>query len=192
MADSKMTTRGKMSRIDGLPEDIRDEINRLLRARVPQADIIKRLQQPLADKGEPPLSRSGLNRHANKMEKWEARINATRGLADRWMSKFGERPTGQTGEVIIEMLRIMAFELTQKFGDNIDAEDEDMAATTELISNLALSVQRLERASEMSSKREKEWRKAFAQEAETAAKKSGISPDKASALRAMLTGGDVS
>ena len=174
-----------MGRIDQLPEDIRDLLHRLLREGVPQSEILRRLEPPLAAAGERPLSKAGLNRYATRMERMGARIREAREVASVWTAKFGDEPTGEVGQQVVEMLRIMAFDLTLRADQ--DAGGGEPALDADTINALALAVQRLERADAISKRRESEMRSAWAREAEGAAKRVGISGDMAQALREALT-----
>ena len=184
-ADKNKETRGRMSRIDQLPEDIRNLLHRLLREGVPQSVILRRLEAPLAAAGQRALSKSGINRYATRMERMGARIREAREVASVWTAKFGAEPTGEVGQQVVEMLRIMAFDLTLRADQDADGGEPALDADT--INALALAVQRLERADAISKRREGEMRSAWAREAEGAAKKVGISGDLAGALREALT-----
>lgn len=174
-----------MGRIQQLPEELRDEINRLLRQGISQVEILDRLKNPLQEAGQAPISRSSLNRYATRMEQTGRRIREAREIAGVWTQKFGEAPTGDLSSHIIEMLRTLTFEITLKAGDD-GAED---AMDVEDVNKLALAVQRLETAAAQSHRREREIREEVAAQAEKEMKRAGISGPVASAVRAAL-GGD--
>ena len=149
-----------MSRIQRLPQPIKDRLDDLLRAGVPQTEIL-RVTSPLLDAaGEQPLSQSGLNRYATRMEAVGRRIREAREAAAAWTAKFGEAPTGELGQHVIEILRGLSLDLS------LDAqENDDPTARMENLAQLALAVQRLERAAGMSATRERALRAELAERA---------------------------
>ncbi len=185
----KKPTRGRKGRIEQLPEPIVKQVHSLLRANVPQTEIIRILKQPLEDIGEAPLAPATLNRYATKVERYGRRMREAREVASAWIARFGEEPASEVGQLIIEMLRSVAFEIMVKAQDAIEegeAPDIDPAQ----LKDLAMALQRLERASEISAKRERDLRSELAKQAETAAKKAGISDNTAAAIRAALDEAD--
>ena len=74
MADEPRPTRGRLSRIQQLPADIKARLDELLRSGVSQKAILDQLAPLCESAGEPPISRSGLNRYATRMEA-EARLD---------------------------------------------------------------------------------------------------------------------
>ncbi len=173
-------TRGRMSRIQQLPPKIKKALDGLLVSGVSQAEILRRLNPELKAAAKKPLSAAGLNRYSSKMEKMGRRIRESREIAEVWTGKFGEAPQGDVGQMIIEMLRTMAYDLT------LAAGAAGATLDTSIINDLALAVQRLEKAADISVKRERELRQEMARQAEVEVKKQGISPDIASAIRTAL------
>ena len=157
-------TRGRMSRIEQLPADIKDRIDELLRTGVPQAEILRRLEGPLGEIGEKPLSAAGLNRYATQMEEIGAELRETRAIAEAWRSKFGERPVSELGQLTVEVLSTLAFKASLQARKSA-ADDPEASIDPELLNDLALAQFRLERAAEVGTRREKTLREAFAREA---------------------------
>ena len=187
--------RGQMSRIQQLDDDLKELLDRLLRSGVTQRDILDRLNPLLTERGDQPLSRSGLNRYTQKMERVGRRIRESREIAGAWVSKFGEQPTGELSQIVIEMLRTMAFDLAFKAHEGLDADDGDEAAPAvdaSMIGELALAVQRMERSSAISADRERkvraEVREEAADAAATEAKAQGVPSDICSAIREVVQG----
>lgn len=179
-----------MSRIQQMPDDIKQQIDKMLRDRVPQTEILRRLAQPLQEAGEAPLSAAGLNRYSSKMEQVGRRIRETREVAAAWTARLGEEPTSEISRQVIEMLRTFAFEIALRADGGEGEEDDEPPMSIGQLKDLALGVQRLERAAETSLKREQDLRRAFekeaAQELAAEAKKQGLSADVTAALRAAL------
>ena len=176
-------TRGRMSRIQQLPPEIKAYLDRRLREGASQAEVREETAAMLAEIDEPPLSRSGVNRYATRMEAVGQRFRQSREVAEAWIAKFGEEPTGEVGQAVVEMLRTLAFETTLKA-----TEDPDDTMDADTLVNLALAVQRLERAAEIGTKRERAWRREAADKGAGAARKAGVSADTAAAIRAAIEG----
>lgn len=159
-------TRGRMSRIQQLPASLKERLDTLLRAGVPQAEILRVTAPLLEASGERPLSAAGLNRYASRMEEIGQQIREAREAAAAWTAKFGEAPTGELGAHIIDILRKIAFDLAR---DSHGAEGAEQQVET--LASLALTVQRLERAAGLSAARERALRKELAELAAAEAEK---------------------
>ena len=177
--------RGRPSRIEQLGGEIQDTVDRLLRGGTSQREILRALEPLCAAAGAAPISRSGLNRYSQQMEELGKKIRETRAVADAWVAQLGEEPTGQVSELIVEMLRTAVFQIAAHLqaGEDIDPDD---------VGRLALAVQRLEKASEISLRREQKIRDEFAAATSAAvdaeAKRRGVSPEVAQALRSVVEG----
>lgn len=187
----RKTTRGKMGRIPQLPPKIKSKLDQMLRDGFAQAEIIRRLETPLAQIGEKPLSAAGLNRYATKVEGVGVRMRQAREVAEAWAAKFGESESKLSSH-IIEMLRVLIFEHTLQAAEEQNADGGEGAAAApvsqEVIAGLALAAQRIERAAEMGAKRDRELRQELAGVVDAEAKRQGLSPDTAGAIRAALLG----
>lgn len=172
-----------MSRIQQLPPAIKDVLDRLLRRNVSQSEILQRLEPLLAEAGESPLSKSSLSRYAVRMEAVGARMREARAVAEAWTAGATDIDSeSRLGRHIIEMLRTLAFDHVI----SLDPGDTETPLSAQAINDLALAVQRLENAADLTSRREREIRREVAAQAETEAKKRGISGDTAAALREAL------
>ncbi|MCY4121683.1 MAG: DUF3486 family protein [Acidobacteria bacterium] len=164
MPEADRTTRGRMSRIQQLPAPIKARLDKLLSSGVSQKDILAHLAPLLEEIGERPLSAPALNRYATRMEAMGRRIREAREVAAVWAEKFGEQPAGDLSSSVIEMLRMLSFELTHR-------ADEDGSVDVETLRGLALTMQRLERASKLNADRERALRKELAELAAEEAEK---------------------
>ena len=170
-------TRGRASSIETLPDDIKNCLDKMLRKKgTTQSDILEQVNSLLDEAGvEKPISKSALNRYSTRMETIGAKMRESQDVADMWVSRLGDKPTGEVGQLLIQMVRSLAFETTMTAMEGDEVVDPDM------IKDLALGISRLEKASEMSLKREKEIRKAFAEEAATETEKvlsnQGMTPE---------------
>lgn len=154
----RRVTRGRMSNVDRLPKAILDRLNELLRGGATQRDIL-RLLAPEAEAAGHRLTRSGLNRYATRMAGIGQNIREAREIAEVWVAKIGERPTGEVGRLIVEMLRTFAFEYLTSSPDG-SAPDMD----PKMLADISLAVQRLEKAADTSIKRERALREQMAQD----------------------------
>lgn len=166
MPGARPPTRGRMGRIQQLPPDIKDRLDDLLRSGVSQKEILARLAPLCAASGTPPISRSGLNRYATRMEAMGRRIREAREAAAAWTAKLGDTPTSNVGGYTLEVLRTLVCDLTLQAGD----DDLDI----EKLEGIALTLQRIERAGKLNADRERALRRELAElaaaEAEKAAK----------------------
>ena len=163
-------TRGRQSRIDGFPPSIKARIDELLRSGATQRDILKRLEGPLREAGERPLSAAGLNRYASRMAEVGQDLRELNAIADAWTSKLGEEPTGNVGALTIQVLRSLSFQATMRARAAFEGGEEvDLGELAGLIGDLALQQQRLERSANLNLARERELRNAVAAKAAEAA-----------------------
>lgn len=187
----KKPTRGKMSRIQQLPPAIKSKLDELLLNNVSQAEIIRRLETPLEQIGEKPLSAATLNRYATKMERVGVKMRQAREVAEVWTTKFGNSDS-KLSQHIIEVLRTLIFELTLKVAEPQDGDGADGAdappLSADAIARLSLAVQRIERAAKEGAQRERDLRQELAGVVDAEAKRQGLSADTAGAIRAALLG----
>lgn len=167
MSDTKRTTRGRASKVDLLPDEIRSALHAMLRdKRHTQTDIRAAVNQLIDDYGLPSdlkLSRSGLNRYASTMETVGSRIREAREVSKQWVAKLGTEPEGDVSRVLVEMVRTLAFDSVIKMSES------NTPLEPKFIKELAIGVERLEKAASESQKRELEIRKQIAIEAADAA-----------------------
>ncbi|MBO0211577.1 DUF3486 family protein [Vibrio sp. Vb0877] len=184
----------RKSKIELLPEDIRAQLNLLIRSGdMTQKDIRDAVNQMIEEAGLPDdakLSRTGFNRYAKRMEDMGQRLRQSREVAEVWITKLGEAPTSDVGKLLQEFVRTMAFETSMRLME--DADEKQEVIPPKALNQLALVVQRIEQASMTSHKVEKEIRAAYAAEAaektEAVAKKAGLTADTVKMLKAELLG----
>ena len=182
------------STIDRLPEDILRQLQQLLQdPRCTQLEATAKINEVLEAEGHPErVSKSAVNRYAVKMEEVGAKLRQSREVAQMFISQVGAAPQGQTGLLINEMLRSMAFELSLKMQEAAVEDPEAMSATIGQLKNLALTMQRLEQSATINVKREAEIRKQALQDAADTAvvevKKGGLSDDAADQIRRKILG----
>ncbi|MEX0732854.1 MAG: DUF3486 family protein [Aquisalimonadaceae bacterium] len=171
------------SSIERLPDDIREQLQELLRdPRVTQLEVTERINKLLDQTGfDERLSKSAVNRYAVRMNEVGEKLRQSRQVAEMWIAKLGAQPQGQLGNLVNEMLRSMAFDLALKLQEG-ELTAESMPAVIEMVKELSLSVTRLERASSENVKREQVIRK---QEREKAAEAAASAAEKSLAGQGM-------
>jgi hypothetical protein len=188
----------KPSTIEILPPEIKAQLQAWLQdPRITQLEATERANSLLELAGDPQrVTKSAVNRYAVRMEEVGAKLRQSRETAAMYIAQVGAAPQGQTGLLINEMLRSMAFELSLKMQE-ADAEDpESMSATISQLKNLALTMQRLEQSATINVKRENEIKKAAREQAlqdaaKTAVsevKKNGLSDEAADQIRRKILG----
>ncbi|EAB6515060.1 TPA: DUF3486 family protein [Shigella flexneri] len=162
MENEQRPTRGRLSKVDLLPDSIREQLHQMLREKRHTQEEIREAINALIDEhnlpGEMQLSRTGLNRYASRMEKVGAKIRASREMAEVWAAKLGSAPTLDVGRLLMEFVKTLAFETSMSM------TEDDKPVAPKALGQLALVAQRLEAAAMTSHKREKAIRDAFAQE----------------------------
>ena len=169
-------TRGRASKVDLLPPNIKTQLAMMLRDKhLSQAQILEEINAMIRDCGlddSYQLSRTGLNRYASRMEQMASKIRNAREVAEIWTKQFGEAPQSDIGKLLMEIVKNLAFETSIGMSENGKAEPKDLAL-------LSSAIQRLEQAESLSFKREQAIRqetiKRAAEAVEEAGKQQGVS-----------------
>nr|DAU49404.1 MAG TPA: Protein of unknown function (DUF3486) [Caudoviricetes sp.] len=186
---SDKTTRGRASKVDLLPPDIKTRLAMMLRDKMfSQAEILEEINDLIRDCGLPEtalLSKTGLNRYASKMEKMGAKIRESREMAELWAKQFGEAPQSDVGKLLMEAVKTIAFDKAMALGQEDDVDPK-------VINQLALIANRIEQAQAISEERERKIRKEMALlAAETAEKvvvQAGLSADTVRTIKEQILG----
>lgn len=183
----------QQSSIDRLPSDILEQLQELLRnPRVTQLEATARINEILAEEGEDTrVSKSAVNRYDLSMRQAGEKLQQSREIAKMWIGKLGAAPQGQVGNLVNEVLRTLAFDLSLKLQD-AELTEESIPDVIHNLKALSLAVQRLEASSTMNVKREKEIRaqalEAAANAVEDEAMAQGMSADQADFWRRKVLG----
>ena len=175
----------RRSSIFQLPQDILDHVNdELARGSSSFETLAEDVNLRLLDKGhEMRVSKSALHRYAAVRQKL-MQSNAVMQEMTRFM---GSVPSGKQGRILMELVRSLAFETA---GDL--ATTEDGVVSTAMLKDLALIIQRLEKADQMNAVREQEMRRAAMAEAaeklEESIKGKGVSKETINSIKAELLG----
>ena len=185
--------RGKASKIDLLPDEIKKRLDEMLRDKqFSQGHILENINDMILAAGlteEATISRSGLSRHAQKTELIGQKLRELRESTKALTAELGDKPTGDTTKLILEMGRSQLFRAMQQQIINPDENDQ---VDIGMIKEAMLAAQRLESTAMKAHQREKDIRKAFAEEAanaaEAAASQAGLSDEGAALIRQQILG----
>ena len=178
--------RDHQSSIDRLPEDIREQLQALLRdPRVTQLDATRRINAILDGTDHPErLSKSAVNRYKVQMDKVGEKIRQSREVAKMWIGRLGAEPQGEVGKLLNEMVRNLAFDATVAMAEG------EAPVEPKMLKDMAIAIERLERAASENVKREEQVRrKALEEAADRAgdvAKRQGAGAATIDALRAAI------
>ncbi len=184
---------GQQSSINRLPEDILEKLHELLRdKRVTQLEVTSRINDILMVKGvEGKISKSAVNRYDIKMREAGAKVEQSRAMAKMWIGKLGAAPQGQVGNLVNEILRTLAFDISLKLQD-MDLNEETMPEVVGQLKHLSLVAMRLEKAASENVKREAEIRKKTLEEAAeavgAAAQQHGVSQETIDEIHSVVLG----
>ena len=100
---------GQKSCVDRLFPELREKLLELLNnPAVTQAQIVDAIN---AEAGEPLISKSSLNRYAQRMKKFAEKNRQAREVADAYLEKYGSDTRNKLGKVVNEQIRLVAFDL---------------------------------------------------------------------------------
>ncbi|EHR3000095.1 DUF3486 family protein [Salmonella enterica subsp. enterica serovar Saintpaul] len=161
----KQPTRGRVKKVDLLPDSIRKPLLEMLREkRFTQVQVREEINRLIEEAGLPDemkLSRGAVWRLASENEEVARDLRDLREQTKAMVAELGDKPTGDTTTLILEMTRSLLFRKLRAARRDLEDDGEiDIG----LLKNIMLAVQRLESAAERSMKREKEIRAAFAEE----------------------------
>lgn len=160
---SESIRRGQPSKVDLLPEDIKKQLDSMLRdKRFSQGEILDAVNSLIIESGldeGATISRSGLSRHAQKTEAVGQKLRELRETTKALTAELGDKPTGDTTKLILEMARTQLYRVLQQQVTNPDDEPIDIV----IIKDAMLAAQRLEQTAMAAHKRQQEIEKAYAQ-----------------------------
>ncbi|EAM5882201.1 DUF3486 family protein [Salmonella enterica] len=187
-------TRGRVKKADLLPDSIRKPLLEMLREkRFTQVQVREEINRLIEEAGLPDemkLSRGAVWRLASENEEVARDLRDLREQTKAMVAELGDKPTGDTTALILEMTRSLLFRKLR--AARRDLED-DSEIDIGLLKNTMLAIQRLESAAERSIKREKEIESAFAEKMADAVTKElrgtdGMSEQLEARIRGVLMG----
>jgi hypothetical protein len=154
---------GRTSSIDKLDPKLKAECLRLIREGGHTVDeLLAHLQAMGA-----PIKRTALADYKKRMESSLAKVREAQEVAGVWVKDLGEDPESKTGQLIVELLKTVAFRTLA------DMQDQERGAEAEELMLLARSVKDMMGAQkvdlEFRTKLREQWRKELAERAAAAA-----------------------
>lgn len=169
------------SKIDRLPQEVRDLIAELRGQGRTLDEILDKLRELAVD-----VSRSGLHRHIQDIEKLSEQIQSSRAIAEALIKRHGEAPESRTARLNIELLHSIIMR-TYASGDG-----GPIQLTPKETQCLADALHRLARASrddlETTIRLRREVVDQAAKAAEKAARAKGLSAETVDAIKAEILG----
>lgn len=157
---------GRKSKIDRLPAEAREALTRWLSdpawTRQDATDALHELLDELGHEGERPAVDS-VNRYAQRYQAQLQRMRERTEVAEAWIGQFGRVPEGKLGQMVIQLVHGLAWEHGLKLSE-ADASPEDMPAAVRMLKDLSITIERTEKASSLSAERERELKRAAAEE----------------------------
>ncbi|EEV0606242.1 DUF3486 family protein, partial [Escherichia coli] len=147
-------TRGRVRKVDLLPDSIRKPLLEMLREkRLTQVQIREEINRLIREAGLPEeqqLSPAAISREASRNELIARNLRDLREQTKAMMAELGDKPTGETTALILEMSRALMYRRLRAATESLNSDsDVDMR----LIKDILLSAQRAESAAERSIKR---------------------------------------
>jgi hypothetical protein len=180
---------GQKSSIDRLPDDIRKKLIELLNnPAVTQAEIVDMIND---EAGEDLVSKSSLNRYAQKMKRFSEKNRQAKEVADAYLDKYG---TGRNklGKIVNEQIRLAAFDLITDLDDLKNSGKSDPQLITDVIFKVSRGLKDLEQAEKLNADREQEIRAQVLAEAvekvDSIGQRDGISATTMAEIRKELLG----
>ena len=123
------------------------------------------------------------------------KIQQGRAVAETWIARLGSQPGGKVGLLVIETLRTVSFEISQKLATG-EVSDEALPGMVDQVNKLALAAQRLERSASESERRERQIREderkrvteEAARVAGRTAERKGLSAETVAVIRSKILG----
>lgn len=175
------------SSIKTLPPKLLEQLQDWLRdPRITQVEATELLNDELAKIGGDKRSKSAVNRYAVEMNEIGAKIQQSREMAEMWVGKFGNAPQGKVGQLLNEIIRNLAFNTA------VNLSEGEGVVEPKLLKELAMAVEKLENATTINEKRQREIEKAVlmkaAEEAEQVISQAGLSNETADEIKRRILG----
>lgn len=182
---------GRPSSIDLLPSELKEKLIKLLnKPEVTQQEVTDMINE-LA--GEKVVSKSAVNRYAQKMEDFRRKNREAREVAMMLRDEMDGSDGNVLGKVAIEQARIIIFELFTAM-DEVNKSPDDpkkLSSLSNSINKLVRAIKELEQASEVNMKLEDKIRAraaAAAEEVGKTAKAEGLSEATVEKIKAKILG----
>ncbi|HCC37023.1 MAG TPA: hypothetical protein DEQ14_05120 [Treponema sp.] len=181
---------GQKSAVDRLPENLRIKLLEMLtNPAITQAEIVDAIN---AEAGETLLSRSSMNRYAQRMKRFAEKNRQAKEIADAYIDKYGNDNRVKLGKVVNEQIRLAVFDLIGEI-EEIQADPEiKKTEIADMLYKLSRGLKELEAAEKLNAERAESIRKAALAEAadavEQAAKSNGLTAETIEKIKSQILG----
>lgn len=169
----------KRSTLDKLPPEIREAAHEAIRAGATIDEITARIR----DLGGT-VSRSAVGRYTKRARDLVEQQKEYERIAEIWVREIGERPEGQVGRLVVELLRTQAMEVIFSLAESGEPADPDVLNT------IALAIRRIETAGKLTTDRElairRDEKSGAVKRAAAAGREAGLSADATAKIRAAI------
>ncbi|GHV76471.1 hypothetical protein AGMMS49942_12920 [Spirochaetia bacterium] len=181
---------GQKSAVDRLPEKLRTRLMEMLREpSVTQAEIVDAIN---AEAGESLLSRSSVNRYAQRMKHFAEKNRQAKEIADAYIDKYGTDNRVKLGKVVNEQIRLAVFDLIGEIEEIREDPDIKTPQIADMLYKLSRGLKELEAAEKLNAERTEGIRKAALTEAaeavEQTAKSNGLTNDTIEKIKKQILG----
>ena len=146
------------SSVESLPAEAREAFDGWLQdPAITQKEATRRVNALLENmgQGERRLSLQAVNRYDLRRRATAERKRQSRIITEIWADKFGSEPGEQVGQLIIELLRTLTFDLAFRL-QNGELDHASLPTVIDAADRVTLMVEQLERSSEIAARRERE------------------------------------
>ena len=155
-----------VSTVHSLPDSVREALHGWLRdPAVTQEEAAGLVNELLAEvaPGHPQVSRHVVSRYDKQFREVARELRESREIASMMIADLGSAPGGQMGHLVTEMIRRVSFRIMSSLQQS-DLDADAVPALVKQLKDLSLVSQRVERASEISAKRERELQRQAAED----------------------------
>jgi hypothetical protein len=181
---------GQKSAVDRLPETLRIRLLEMLRdPAVTQAEIVDAIN---GEAGETLLSRSSVNRYAQRMKRFAEKNRQAKEIADAYIDKYGTDNRVKLGKVVNEQIRLAVFDLIGEIEEIREDPEIKSPQIADMLYKLSRGLKELEAAEKLNAERAESVRKAALAEAacavERTAKSNGLTAETIEKIKTQILG----
>jgi hypothetical protein len=181
---------GQKSAVDRLPKKLRDKLIEMLHdPAVTQAEVVDAIN---AEAGEPLISKSSMNRYAQKMKRFAEKNRQAKEIADAYIDKYGSDNRVKLGKVVNEQIRLAVFDLIGEIEEIQSDPETKKTEIADMLYKLSRGLKELEAAEKLNAERTESIRKAALADAaeivEKEAKSAGLDEAKLDTIKRKILG----
>jgi hypothetical protein len=181
---------GQKSAVDRLPENLRVKLLEMLQnPAITQAEIVDAIN---AEAGENLLSRSSMNRYAQRMKRFAEKNRQAREIADAYIDKYGTDNRVKLGKVVNEQIRLAVFDLIGEIEELQEDPEIKKTEIADMLYKMSRGLKELEAAEKLNAERAENIRKAAlveaAQAMEQTAKSNGLTAGTIEKIKTQILG----